>query len=131
MSRLLFPAAALAGFAACAPAELAMPTDMDQDGLLSNEEEGIGTDPDNADSDGDGVDDGEELNKGTDPLDEGSVPYIGGWDIDSQCKDSLSAEGNEVGDVTDNFAAPDSNGQDVHLWDFCGRAVLITSGAFW
>jgi hypothetical protein len=39
------------------------PTDNDKDGLMSDTEEEIGTDPENPDTDGDGLNDGEELLK--------------------------------------------------------------------
>jgi uncharacterized delta-60 repeat protein len=44
--------------------------DADDDGLSDGIEDGLGTDPDNADTDGDGFTDSEEVNSlGTDPLD--------------------------------------------------------------
>ncbi len=44
--------------------------DTDDDGLSDGIEDGLGTDPDNADTDGDGFTDSEEVNSlGTDPLD--------------------------------------------------------------
>lgn len=45
-------------------------SDRDGDGLSDDEEEALGTDPDNPDTDGDGLEDGAEVNDhGTDPLD--------------------------------------------------------------
>lgn len=41
--------------------------DSDGDGLTDQEEEALGTDPDDGDSDNDGVDDGDEVEDGTDP----------------------------------------------------------------
>jgi hypothetical protein len=46
--------------------------DPDQDGLTNEEENNLGTDPNNPDSDNDGVNDGEEINLGLDPLDNDS-----------------------------------------------------------
>lgn len=43
--------------------------DTDNDGLNDEEEERLGTDPNDPDSDGDGVNDGEEIDRGIDPLD--------------------------------------------------------------
>ena len=43
-------------------------SDADRDGLLPDEEEEFGTDPDKADSDDDGFDDGLEIILGTDPM---------------------------------------------------------------
>ena len=42
--------------------------DLDKDGLNNQEEEALGTDPNNADTDGDGYSDGVELESGFDPL---------------------------------------------------------------
>lgn len=42
--------------------------DRDQDGLADQEEEALGTDPDNPDTDGDGYNDGVEVSGGYDPL---------------------------------------------------------------
>jgi hypothetical protein len=44
-------------------------TDTDGDGITDEEEEELGTDPNNADSDGDGEDDGDEALQGSDPND--------------------------------------------------------------
>jgi hypothetical protein len=43
--------------------------DDDDDGLTNDEEEELGTDPDDPDSDDDGINDGDEVDNGTDPLD--------------------------------------------------------------
>lgn len=47
--------------------------DSDGDGLSDDEEEDLGTDPDDSDSDDDGVEDGDEVDCGSDPLDPDSV----------------------------------------------------------
>jgi RHS repeat-associated protein len=50
--------------------EVTVPPDADDDGLTNEEEEALGTDPNNPDTDGDGLLDGDEVNThGTDPLD--------------------------------------------------------------
>lgn len=46
--------------------------DADGDGLSDDEEEDLGTDPDNADTDGDGINDGDEVDCGSDPTDPNS-----------------------------------------------------------
>jgi hypothetical protein len=124
--------------------------DRDDDGLTNDEEDALGTDPDNADSDSDGLSDGDEVSLGTDPTSEDtdgdgysdgeetttdptdpdSHPYAGGWEIDAGC-DSLSVTGNSPGQVTSDFALTDQFGEQVHLHDFCGKAVLLVSSAFW
>ena len=104
--------------------------DDDQDGLL--DETPFGTDPSNPDSDGDGHLDGVEVEAGTNPLDDLDHPYKGGYPIDKACRTSIESSGGyDVGDVIDNITLPDQYGEDVHLWDFCGKAILLTSGAFW
>jgi hypothetical protein len=47
--------------------------DSDNDGLSDDEEEDLGTDPDDADSDDDGINDGDEVDCGSDPNDPNSV----------------------------------------------------------
>lgn len=132
MPRLLISSLAFTLFVACAPAGVDMPFDSDGDGLMDLDEEGVGTDPFVADSDGDGHLDGLEFDQGADPLNAEDHPYKGGYGgIDRSCKSSLSATGNEEGAVTDNFSLLDQHGEDVKLWDFCGRAVLLVAGAFW
>lgn len=48
--------------------------DPDGDGLTNEEEETLGTDPNDADTDGDGVSDKDEVDAGSDPNDPNSVP---------------------------------------------------------
>jgi peroxiredoxin len=107
-----------------------MPFDSDKDGLLDQEETEIwGTDPYKADSDGDNTADGDEIEIGTNPLDANDHPYFGGWPIDAWCRGDIVPSGNLEGQVTDNFSLLDQFGEVVRLWDFCGRAVLLVSGA--
>ncbi len=69
--------------------------DDDADGLTNQEEDGLGTDPNDADTDNDGIDDGvEALESGTDPLD---------WDTDG---DGVS-DGAEVAAGTNPLDAND------------------------
>ena len=105
--------------------------DSDGDGLSDTEENELGTDPNESDSDGDGWLDGEEVDVGSDPTDESDHPYTGGWQIDAACRDGIEATGNSVGDITDDTSLSDQYGEEVHLHDFCERAVLLVSGAFW
>ncbi len=128
--RRTLPILALA--AGCDVAAVDMPFDDDADGLMSNDEEDMGTDPDNPDSDDDGWLDGEEADSHTDPLDDGDHPYTGGWEIDS-CRTQMEGveTGTAVGDVAPNFALTDQYGDELKLHDFCGKAVEIVSAAFW
>lgn len=104
--------------------------DPDDDGLTNDEEDELGTDPDEADSDGDGVGDGEELDQNTDPLDEDDAPYEGGWAKDA-CRSEVEGEGWREGDVSDNFVLSDQFGEDVSLHDFCDRTIYLVFAAFW
>ncbi len=45
-------------------------SDCDLDGLTTQEENDLGTDPNDPDTDGDGIDDGQEVTDGSDPLDD-------------------------------------------------------------
>ena len=55
----------------------------------------------------------------------------GGWHKANGCQDELTATGNEVGDITADAEMTDQFGDTVRLYDFCDRAVLLVSGAFW
>lgn len=62
--------------------------DSDGDGLTDDEEDALGTDPNNPDTDGDGVDDGLEVTNGFDPTD--------GTDIDADDDGDGLTNGEEV-----------------------------------
>jgi len=49
--------------------------DADKDGLCDKLEEGLGTDPNKADTDGDGNKDGDEIKNGSNPKDNGKLTY--------------------------------------------------------
>ncbi len=115
----------------CEPAMVDVPLDQDQDGLLSDIEEEIGTDPQNDDSDDDGHLDGDEVLAGTDPLDADEHPYKGGWSV-GDCRDDIqSTGGHAVGDIAPDFELMDQNGEMVRFYDFCDDVVLLVSSAFW
>ncbi len=127
---------ALPLLAACEVAKVDMvlgdEIDSDEDGLMDADEVGAGTDPSLADSDDDGHNDGAEVEQGTDPLDVDDHPYKGGWKIDGACRDmEPESTGNEVGDIAANFELTDQYGDTVRLYDFCNRAIVLISGAFW
>ncbi len=54
----------------CDPNPSAGQCDQDNDGLTNDVENGIGTNPELADSDNDGFNDGDEINQGSDPMNE-------------------------------------------------------------
>lgn len=127
------PMPILALLVGCSVPKVDMPFDDDGDGLLSNEETEIGSDPNNPDSDGDGFLDGEEVDNYTDPVASADHPYEGGWPIDS-CRHDLPDEGTgvAVGDIAPNYEfSTDQYGEVLHLHDFCGKAILLVSAAFW
>jgi hypothetical protein len=124
MRTLLLPSVLALVSLGCAQAQVDIPLDLDGDGLLSDLEEQLGTDPDDDDSDGDGWTDGEEYDQNTDPLDSNSKPYHGGWKIDA-CHDSVQATGNQVGDVIENLQAVDQFGDTVEFHDFCNKVVAL------
>jgi peroxiredoxin len=117
------------GFA-CSFASVDVPYDEDGDGLMSEEEDEYGTDPQKADSDGDEYSDGEEVVGNTDPNDRKDHPYEGGWAIDS-CRHDIDGTGTAVGEIANNFELEDQFGDTVRLHDFCGKAILLTIGAEW
>ncbi|EWH09040.1 outer membrane adhesin-like protein, partial [Cellulophaga geojensis KL-A] len=81
--------------------------DTDGDGLTNNEENTLGTDPNNPDTDGDGTSDGQEVTDGTDPLDD--CDSIGGTPLDtSDCDNDGLTNAQEATIGTDTFN-PDSD----------------------
>ncbi len=118
------------GLVACATAEIDVPTDADHDGLMSDEEEAAGTDPNNDDSDGDGHADGAEVEAGFDPMDAEDHPYMGGYAV-NRCDSEPEPSGDGVGSIFKNFSLMDQYGEDVELYDFCGNYVYIEAGTFW
>ena len=59
------------------------------------------------------------------------VFYEGGWQIATECNETIEATGNAVGDITDSTALLAQSGDTVNIHDFCDRAILIVTGAFW
>jgi len=114
----------------CGTATVDLPLDEDRDGLLTHEEQAIGTNPTRDDTDGDGYQDGEEVDSMTDPSDETDHPYRRGWPLDS-CRKSIESTGNRVGDIAHDFLLVDQDGGTVRLHDFCNHTVLLVSAAFW
>ncbi len=127
--------------------------DRDGDGLTDAEEAELGTDPADPDSDDDGYDDGSEVEAGTNPLYEYSHVYTGGYNV-GYCETPPEPTGPtgyiegyfepddagpewyewpayELGDVVDNFTWRDQHGEQVSLYSFCGRTVMLAFATFW
>ena len=126
----LFGSTYLSGCGTPADVVIELTQDQDGDGLDDARENELGTKPDSKDTDGDGFFDGAEVDSFTDPTDSSDHPYEGGWPIGS-CRNDLSATGNAVGQVTDNFALPNQHGEILKLHDFCDKVVLLVGAAFW
>ena len=56
---------------------------------------------------------------------------LGGWRVDTECNENIEPTGNGVGDITGPTSLLSQHGELVDIHDFCGRAVLIITGAFW
>lgn len=113
-----------------AAAAAAVDADPDGDGLDSETEEGLGLDPQNADTDGDEFNDGDEIAANADPLDAEHHPYEGGWPIGA-CRTEITGTGTEEGDVAYDFGLLDQFGDTVRLYDFCDRTILLIFAGFW
>jgi hypothetical protein len=127
--RKLMMFAGLVGLSACSPGIVEVPLDQDGDGLLSDLEAELGTDPFAADTDGDGYSDSEEFEIGTDPTDLFDRPYIGGWPMD-KCADSVVGTGHQIGETVEDFQLQDQYGDLVRMYDFCNHTVLLVESAF-
>ncbi len=57
-------------------------------------------------------------------------PYEGAWDI-GDCQNDIAAATNQPGGTIDDISFTDQFGEQVRLYDFCHKAVLIIEGAFW
>lgn len=113
-------------------------TDSDGDGLTDLEEEALGTNSDDTDSDDDGFSDGEEVLAETNPGYRYSHPYEGGYNV-GYCNNipaptgptgvaSSGAPGYKRGDVVENYTMLDQHGEEVDLYSFCDRTVMIAIG---
>lgn len=129
--------------------------DPDGDGLTNQEEEELGTDPDNSDSDDDGINDGDEIDMGLDPtvsdsdtdgLNDGdetewgsdplnmySWPGAGIWPDRSAYaeEDGVAGTSFAVGQAFPDFTTFDQYGNDVNLYQFYGSVILIDFSAVW
>jgi len=129
--------------------DMDMFADNDGDGICNGDELDIGTDPENADTDGDGFDDAEEWQEGTNPNYEYSHGYTGDYRI-GYCETPPETTGPTLaqsytdeagntynynvlqnGDVPENFTMMDQNGEDLDLYSFCGRQIMVVVSAGW
>ena len=93
--------------------------DADNDGLRDDDEESLGTDPNDPDTDDDGIMDGQEVQDGTDPLDD--CDSIGGTPLaDTDCDGDGLTNGEENDLGTDIY---DADSDDDGLTD--GEEVLV------
>ncbi len=103
MKRIIPLALGAASLVACAPADVDI--SLDEDGAVIA---------------GDGEDDTPT-----------NVFYEGGWQIATECNETIEATGNAVGDITGESSLLAQSGDTVNIHDFCDRAILIVTGAFW
>lgn len=125
--------------------------DSDEDGLTDEEEEALGTDPENADTDGDGLSDYAEVNGVTDPLDADSdgdghsdgeelnaetdpnvcwsVPS--GYPDCSRLADAHAAESWAMDKVAPAFPMNDQNSEDMMSTRFYGMILVMDISAGW
>lgn len=106
------------------------PADDDDDG--GAEVDDGGSDPPSDDGASASADDGGEASSSGAaetgaPMDS---PYEGGWDIGA-CQNDIGAANNQVGGILEDFTFTDQFGEQVRLYDFCHKAILIAEGAFW
>lgn len=106
MKRLAVLALACGGLVACVPASI--DASLEEDGFAGS----LG---------------------GGDNIDEVVSEFYdgGGWKKDVECRDDIEATGDGVGDITSDIELTDQFDETVRLYDFCGRAILLVSGAFW
>lgn len=119
----------------------------EEDDFIGNGGGGSGTDP-AADDDGDGFTNAEEEEAGTNPNYAYSHPYTGGYNVGfcdtppeatgPTATASIVYEGTTyewptmgVGDVPPNFTMMDQHGEEVDLYSFCGKNVMIAMSAGW
>lgn len=57
--------------------------------------------------------------------------WCNGMIADGSCATTPSGTGAAEGDVAEDFALTDAYGATIHLYDFCGDAVLLLVGAMW
>lgn len=110
--------------------------DSDGDGLTDDEENELGTDPNDVDSDGDTYQDGWKVTEGSDPTSSASRIYSGYWPYNPD-KDSMTDPGwggkAKVGKMLPQFTWTDQYGEAVNIYDFAGhgKPVVLDLSGVW
>lgn len=136
MYRSLLPFVVFSLAIGCTPTEDEVDTDPDRDGLSTDFELLIGTNPESADSDGDGHFDAVEHLQYFDAMNDEDYPYEGGWarrPLPTSAEwDEMSAEsGWALNDFSGSWSAEDQNGDPLELSRFYGNVILVDFGAEW
>ncbi|MEE2830090.1 MAG: redoxin domain-containing protein [Myxococcota bacterium] len=117
--------------------------DPDGDLLLTEFEEIIGTDPENADTDGDGFDDGLEYVNYFSPTKDDDYPYTNSdyprnplpsssaWQALKDEADEDQGRGWEAGEFSKSFDAVDQYGDRLMVKRFFGEVIVIDVSAEW
>ncbi len=110
--------------------------DSDGDGLTDEEEDQLGTDPNNPDTDGDGINDGDEVNDtGTDPNDDDSDDdgLTDGDEVNNTGTDPNNPDtdggGDNDGDEVNNGTDPNDGSDDSGDCDPCHIVITGKDGS--
>ena len=109
-----------------------------------NSDDGNNVD-DSADDDGDGFTNAEEEAAGTNPNYAYSHPYTGGYNVgfcetppeptgptgQGQNDSGVTWAAYQAGDVVENWTMTDQYGEEVDLYSFCGKTVMVAFSAGW
>ena len=105
-----------------------------------------GTDDDGTDDDDDGFTNVEEAEAGTNPDYAYSHPYTGGYNVgfcDTPPEPTgptgtgrnestgVTWDAYDVGDVVENWTMTDQYGEEVDLYSFCGKHIVVAFSAGW
>ena len=120
--------------------------DCDGDDFTPNDNSGGGNNvDDSADDDGDGFTNAEEAAAGTNPNYAYSHPYTGGYNVgfcdtppvptgptgQGQNDSGVTWAAYQAGDVVENWTMTDQYGEEVDLYSFCGKTVMVAFSAGW
>jgi len=131
---------------ACQPASDCDDGDCDGEESASNGNNSNSAPPeDSADDDGDGFTNAEEEAAGTNPNYAYSHPYTGGYNVGfcdtppdptgptgiGENDRGVTWAAYQAGDVVENWTMTDQYGEDVDLYSFCGKTVMVSLSAGW